>query len=49
MEYEPKDKTLTYNFDDKIAGDNNSYDLRVIVKDQLNNSKEFHAHFKKKN
>lgn len=48
MEYEPKDKTLTYNFDDKIAGDNNSYHLRILVTDQLNNSKEFHAYFHKK-
>lgn len=48
LEYEPKDQTLTYNFDDKIAGDNNSYHLRVVVTDQLNNSKEFHAYFKKK-
>lgn len=48
LEYEPKDQTLTYNFDDKIAGDNNSYHLRVVVTDHLNNSKEFHAYFKKK-
>lgn len=48
LEYEPKDQTLTYNFDDKIAGDNNSYHLRIIVTDQLNNSTEFNAYFKKK-
>lgn len=49
MEYEPKNQTLTYNFDDKIAGNNNSYHLRVLVTDQLNNSKEFHVNFQKKN
>ena len=37
MEYEPKKKTLTYNFDDKIINDK-QYKLKIIVVDNVGNS-----------
>ena len=44
MEYEPKSRTLTYNFDDKIL-DNKQYDLRVVVTDNVGNSATFTSSF----
>lgn len=37
MEYEPKTKTLTYNFDDKIL-DKKQCELKVVVTDKVGNS-----------
>ena len=37
MEYEPKTKTLTYNFDDKIL-DKKQCELKVVVTDNVGNS-----------
>jgi hypothetical protein len=44
MEYEPKSRTLTYNFDDKIL-DKKQYDLRVVVTDNVGNSTTFTSSF----
>jgi hypothetical protein len=47
MEYEPKTKTITYNFDDKIAG-KTQCDLKVLVTDNVGNSTTFeHTFFRK--
>lgn len=47
MEYEPKTKTITYNFDDKIAG-KTQCDLKVVVTDNVGNSTTFeHTFFRK--
>ena len=37
MEYEPKKKTLIYNFDDKVINDK-QYKLKIIVVDNVGNS-----------
>ncbi len=47
MEYEPKTKTLTYNFDDKIL-DKKQCDLEVIVTDNVGNSNTFTSTFYRK-
>jgi len=44
MEYEPKNRTLTYNFDDKIL-DKKQYDLQVVVTDNVGNSTTFTSSF----
>ncbi len=44
MEYEPKNRTLTYNFDDKIL-DKKQYELRVVVTDNVGNSTTFTSSF----
>ncbi len=44
MEYEPKTRTLTYNFDDKIL-DKKQYDLEVVVTDNVGNSTTFTSSF----
>jgi len=47
MEYEPKTNTITYNFDDKIAG-KTQCDLKVLVTDNVGNSTTFeHTFFRK--
>lgn len=47
MEYEPKTKTLTYNFDDIIL-DQTQCDLKVVVTDNVGNSSTFeHTFFRK--
>jgi murein DD-endopeptidase MepM/ murein hydrolase activator NlpD len=45
MEYEPKTKTLTYNFDDKIL---TQCELKVIVTDNVGNSNTFTSSFYRK-
>ena len=47
MEYEPKKKTLTYNFDANIA-DQKQCDLEVIVTDNVGNSTTFKSSFFRK-
>ena len=47
MEYEPKTKTLTYNFDDKIL-DKTQCDLKVVVTDNVGNSSTFQSTFFRK-
>ncbi|TMU57149.1 M23 family metallopeptidase [Flagellimonas algicola] len=47
MEYEPKTKTLTYNFDDKIL-DKTQCDLKVVVTDNVGNSSTFESTFFRK-
>ncbi|MCL6265323.1 M23 family metallopeptidase [Flagellimonas myxillae] len=47
MEYEPKTKTLTYNFDDKIL-DGTQCDLKVVVTDNVGNSSTFRSTFFRK-
>lgn len=47
MEYEPKTKTLTYNFDDRIL-DKKQCELKVIVKDNVGNSNSFDVSFFRK-
>ncbi|UJH66879.1 M23 family metallopeptidase [Allomuricauda sp. SCSIO 65647] len=47
MEYEPKTKTLTYNFDDKIA-EETQCELKVIVTDNVGNSSTFERTFFRK-
>ncbi|PCJ98301.1 MAG: peptidase M23 [Flavobacteriaceae bacterium] len=47
MEYEPKTKTLTYNFDDKIL-DKKQCTLKVIVTDNVGNSSTFISTFFRK-
>ncbi len=44
MEYEPKTKTLTYNFDDKIL-DKKQCELEVVVTDNVGNSTTFTSSF----
>lgn len=44
MEYEPKTKTLTYNFDDKIL-DKKQCELEVVVTDNVGNSATFTSSF----
>ena len=44
MEYEPKLKTLTYNFDDKIL-DKKQCELKVIVTDNVGNTSTFNSSF----
>ncbi|NNC60819.1 MAG: M23 family metallopeptidase [Eudoraea sp.] len=44
MEYEPKTRTLTYNFDDKIL-DKKQCNLRVLVTDNVGNSTTFTSSF----
>lgn len=44
MEYEPKNRTLTYNFDDKIL-DKKQCDLRIVVTDNVGNSTTFTSSF----
>ncbi len=44
MEYEPKKRTLTYNFDDKIL-DQKQCELKVIVTDNVGNTSTFNSHF----
>ena len=44
MEYEPKRKTLTYNFDDKIL-DKKQCELKVIVTDNVGNTSTFNSSF----
>lgn len=47
MEYEPKTKTITYNFDDKILN-KTQCNLKVIVTDNVGNSSTFeHTFFRK--
>ncbi|PWL38330.1 peptidase M23 [Flagellimonas aquimarina] len=47
MEYEPKTKTITYNFDDKILN-KTQCKLKVIVTDNVGNSSTFeHSFFRK--
>ena len=47
MEYEPKTKTLTYNFDDKILNQTQC-ELKVIVTDNVGNSNTFTGSFYRK-
>ncbi|WP_343485812.1 M23 family metallopeptidase [Allomuricauda sp. d1] len=47
MEYEPKTRTITYNFDDKIA-DKTQCDLKVTVTDNVGNSSTFESTFFRK-
>jgi hypothetical protein len=47
MEYEPKTKTLTYNFDDNIL-DQTQCELEVIVTDNVGNSNTFTCNFYRK-
>ena len=47
MEYEPKTRTLTYNFDDKIA-QQTQCELKVIVTDNVGNSSTFESTFFRK-
>jgi len=47
MEYEPKTKTLTYNFDDKIL-DHKQCELKVIVKDNVGNTTKYEVSFFRK-
>ncbi len=47
MEYEPKTKTLTYNFDDKIL-DKKQCELKVIVKDNVGNTNTLEVSFYRK-
>ncbi|MBT8294488.1 MAG: M23 family metallopeptidase [Eudoraea sp.] len=47
MEYEPKTKTLTYNFDDKILNQTQC-ELKVIVTDNVGNSNTFTSSFFRK-
>lgn len=44
MEYEPKTKTITYNFDDKILN-TTQCDLRVEVTDNVGNTSYFRSEF----
>jgi len=44
MEYEPKTKTLTYNFDDRIL-DKKQCELEVVVTDNVGNSTTFTSSF----
>ncbi len=47
MEYEPKDQTLTYNFDDKIL-DKTACELEVVVTDNVGNTTTFKSNFYRK-
>lgn len=47
MEYEPKTKTITYNFDDRIL-DKTQCDLKVVVTDNVGNSSTFESTFFRK-
>lgn len=47
MEYEPKTKTLTYNFDDKILNQTQC-ELKVIVTDNVGNTNTFTSTFYRK-
>ncbi|SHG19150.1 M23 family metallopeptidase [Flagellimonas flava] len=47
MEYEPKTKTITYNFDDRIL-DQTQCDLKVKVTDNVGNSSTFESTFFRK-
>lgn len=47
MEYEPKTKTITYNFDDKILN-KTQCDLKVVVTDNVGNSSTFERTFFRK-
>lgn len=47
MEYEPKDKTITFNFDDIIL-DKNQCELKVVVTDNVGNSTTFTSTFFRK-
>ena len=47
MEYEPKTKTITYNFDDKILN-TTQCDLRVEVTDNVGNKAYFRSNFFRK-
>lgn len=47
MEYEPKTRTLTYNFDDKIL-DQTQCDLELTVTDNVGNSSTFRSTFFRK-
>ena len=47
MEYEPKTKTITYNFDD-FPLDNTQCDLKVTVTDNVGNSSTFTSTFFRK-
>ncbi len=47
MEYEPKTRTLTYNFDDKIL-DKKQCELKVVVKDNVGNSSKYEVSFYRK-
>ncbi|WP_420602365.1 M23 family metallopeptidase [Flagellimonas sp.] len=47
MEYEPKTRTITYNFDDKIL-DKTQCDLKVVVTDNVGNSSTFESTFFRK-
>ncbi|AWX43356.1 hypothetical protein HME9304_00344 [Flagellimonas maritima] len=47
MEYEPKTRTITYNFDDKILN-KAQCDLKVVVTDNVGNSSTFESTFFRK-
>ncbi|MCW5515873.1 M23 family metallopeptidase [Muriicola sp. Z0-33] len=47
MEYEPKRKTLTYNFDDIIL-DKTQCELKLVVKDNVGNTTTFSRNFYRK-
>nr|WP_299338323.1 M23 family metallopeptidase [Allomuricauda sp.] len=47
MEYEPKTRTITYNFDDKIL-DKTQCNLKVIVTDNVGNTSSFESTFFRK-
>lgn len=47
MEYEPKTRTITYNFDDRIA-DKTQCELKVTVTDNVGNSSTFESTFFRK-
>ncbi len=44
MEYEPKKRTITYNFDDKIL-DQKQCELKVVVTDNVGNATTFNSSF----
>lgn len=47
MEYEPKNKTLTYNFDDRILN-TTTCRLKIVVRDKVGNSTVFESIFNRK-
>lgn len=47
MEYEPKTKTITYNFDDKVLN-GTQCDLKIVVTDNVGNASTFESTFFKK-
>ncbi len=46
MEYEYKNNTLTYHFDENMPKEHGYYDFKLIVNDKVGNSKEYKISFK---